>query len=56
MSKEKICREDLSVERNPASGVILIATVVDGHRKKMQYFGATEEEAIADFLDEVNGG
>ena len=43
--------KDLSVAVDPITGAVSISTVIDNQRFHQTYFDYTEEEAIADFME-----
>ena len=49
-----ITRDDVSVTRNPNS--ITVSAVINGYREKTQYLFVSEDEAVADFLEQHGTG
>jgi hypothetical protein len=47
-----ITREDISIDGNPSC--LTISAMVNGYREKMQYIFWDTEDAIENFLTEVN--
>ena len=48
-----ITREDISITHNPNS--ITVSAVINGFREKTQYLFVSEDEAVADFLEQFGG-
>ena len=50
---ERIDATDVSVTSNP-NGSVTVAAMVDGYREARTYYFATREEAVCDYLYEMN--
>jgi len=44
-------KDDLTIERIPHSGVIIISAIVNGFREVNQYYDYTEDEAAELFFE-----